>query len=152
MTALEEIFDYYTNLKDKGCQENIAAMLREIQEAEGFISPDMKIKAAAALEVKISVLDVILKMYPDLKTAAYAHTITLCTGARCAKKGGADILTAVISLLKPDLCGISADGRFFIKKQNCLKQCRTSPNMIIDGKLYSGLTPESAVTLIKNLH
>lgn len=151
MTVLEEIFDYYTSLKDKGSQENIAAMLREIQDAEGFISPDMKAKAASALEVKISVLDVILKMYPDLKTAGYTHTITLCTGQRCGTKGGGDILAAVTRLLKPDSCGISADGRFFVKKQNCLKQCRTSPNMLIDGKLYNHLTPESAVALIKKL-
>lgn len=30
MTVLEEIFNYYTGLKDKGSQENVIAMLREI--------------------------------------------------------------------------------------------------------------------------
>ena len=40
--------------------------------------------------------------------------------------------------LKPDKNGISADGIYELRTQNCLKQCRTSPNLLIDGKLYSG--------------
>lgn len=151
MTALEEIFNYYTGLKDKGSQENIAAMLREIQEIEGFISPEVKTMVANALDIKESILNVILKMYPDLKTANYRHTITLCTGERCAMKGGGAVISAVTALLKPDASGISADGCIRLKKQNCLKQCKTSPNMLIDGQVYTRLTPEKAEALIRAL-
>lgn len=151
MTVLEEIFNYYTGLKDKGSQENVIAMLREIQEAEGFISAEMKAEVAKALDARESVLNVILKMYPDLKTANYSHTVTLCTGGRCAMKGGSAIISAVTALLKPDASGISADGRIRLKKQNCLKQCKTSPNMLIDGQVYTHLTPEKAAALINAL-
>ena len=67
MNVIEEIFTYYTGLKDKKSQENVTAMLREIQEEEGFISPDMRIRVADALEIKEAVINVILKMCPDFK-------------------------------------------------------------------------------------
>ena len=38
-----------------------------------------------------------------------------------------------------------------IMTQNCMKQCRTSPNMKIDGKLYTGLTEEKVLGLIRTL-
>lgn len=150
MNVIDEILTYYTGLKDNS-QENITAMLREIQEAEGFISADMKAHIALTLDINVSVLNVILKMCPDLKTANYSHTITLCCGARCGSKDGAAIITAVKALLKPDNLGISADKKFRLKTQNCLKQCKTSPNMIIDGQLYTHLTAQSAVALIQKL-
>lgn len=151
MNVIEEIFTYYTGLKDKKSQENVTAMLREIQEEEGFISPDMRIRIADALEIKETVINVILKMCPDLKTADYSHTITLCSGARCGAKDGAEIIAAIKAFLNPDKLGISADKKFRLKTQNCLKQCKTSPNMMIDGQLYTHLTPKSAVAIIKNL-
>ena len=29
--------------------------------------------------------------------------------------------------------GLSADGMFFLRTQNCLKHCGTAPNLLIDG-------------------
>ena len=47
--------------------------------------------------------------------------------------------------------GISSDGRFELRTRNCLKQCRTSPNMYIDRKLYSGEQLKDIKTLLNNI-
>lgn len=148
--VIEEIFDYYSKLKDKQSQENIVSMLREIQEAEGFISPEMKVRAANALDVKEAVLTVILKMYSDLKTADYKHTVTVCKGPRCSAKN-AGIYEACLRVLKPDKNGISSDGRIRLCTSGCLKLCKSSPNILVDGKAMTGVDAKSIPALIKSL-
>ena len=66
---IREIIDYYSGQRNPQEQENIVAMLREIQETEGCISMNVQEEAAEALGVKPSVLSCIIKRYPSLKEA-----------------------------------------------------------------------------------
>lgn len=77
---IREIIDYYSKQRNPQEQENIVAMLREIQEAEGCITMKVQEEAAEALGVKPSVLSCIIKRYPSLKEVDYAHEMVLCTG------------------------------------------------------------------------
>ena len=77
--------------------------------------------------------------------------IIACTGERCGKKNGIAVLEQLRRELKPDKNGISADGRYELRTQNCLKQCRTSPNLLIDGKLYSGERLKNIKKLLNEL-
>ena len=47
--------------------------------------------------------------------------------------------------------GLSADGMFFLRTQNCLKHCGTAPNLLIDGELLPRVTPEQIPALIQRL-
>lgn len=150
----EEIFSYYDNMDKPVPQEEVVNMLREIQELYGFISPEMKQHAAKALGVKEGLLTCLIRRFPSLKEANYQHTITVCNGERCGRKQGMEILRAVkrelqigesCSLGKPVL---SKDGKCLLKTQNCLKQCRTSPNIMIDGKVYQQVKPEDIHDLL----
>lgn len=85
-------------------------MLREIQEVCGFVSPEMKQRAAETLGVKEAVL-------------------TCVSG-------------------NPML---SKNGKILLKSQICLKQCRTSPNLMIDGKVYGHVKPEEIPELLSFL-
>lgn len=151
---LEEIFSYYNNVDKPAQQEEIINMLREIQEFCGFISPEMKERAADTLGVKETVLTCLIKRFSSLKEADYRHVVTVCSGERCNKKNGNEILQAVKKELqinekcfsgKPVL---SKNGKILLKTQNCLKQCRTAPNLMIDGKVYRQVSPEDVPTLL----
>ena len=39
---IEEIFSYYGRQRDKNSQEMIVALLRELQEVSGCLTPDLK--------------------------------------------------------------------------------------------------------------
>lgn len=132
-----EILSYYNTLDDKARQENIVSMLRELQEICGYLTPEMKTAAAQTVGVKLTFLQSIIRRFPTLKDAPYRHEITLCSGARCGSKGGQAVIAAVEKALDMKGPGISPDGKFCVKIRNCLKQCRTSPNFMIDGTLYS---------------
>ena len=135
---IEEIFSYYGQQRDKSSQKMVVSLLRELQEVEGCITPDLKRRVMETTEVTDKFLNCLIKMYPSIKEVKQVHEIIACTGERCAKKDGMTILQNLRRELGIKKDGSSADGRIELRTRNCLKQCRTSPNMYIDGKLYSG--------------
>lgn len=151
---LEEIFSYYDKMDKPVQQDETVNLLREIQELCGFISPEMKQRAADTLGVKEVVLTCLIRRFPSLKEADYRHTVTVCTGERCGRKQGMEIYQAVKRELQIEGSNssgkavLSKNGKVLLKTQNCLKQCRTSPNLMIDGKVYCQVKPEDVPGLL----
>ena len=56
---LEEIVNYYSSVRNPKEQENIIAMLREIQEVDGWISQNTIIYICSALELKETFLNLL---------------------------------------------------------------------------------------------
>ena len=96
---IEEIFDYYSSCADRGTQEQLVAMMREIQEIFGYLPPDLKERMIRELGVKESFLDCVIRMHPSIKSVNYRHVVTVCTGPRCGAKGGAGYAALVLSLI-----------------------------------------------------
>ena len=146
---LEHIFAYYAGQRDKKDQDVIVQMLREVQDVNGFLTNDLKERAAQTAEVPLSLINLLIRTYPSLKEASYTHVITVCSGECCAKKNGrliADLIRKELNIGKNNL---SADGTCLLKTQNCLKQCRTSANFIVDDALYSNVKPENVPNILK---
>lgn len=148
-TEIEHIFAYYAKQRDRSEQSTIVQMLNEIQEINGFLTQELKEQAAQTAGVARSLIDLLIKTHPSLKEAAYTHTVTVCSGARCAKKEGQKIAELVRKELRIGKNNLSADGKCLLKTQNCLKQCRTSANFYIDDTLYSNVTPEKVPQILK---
>lgn len=148
---LEDIFSYYAAQKDKASQEMVVSLLREVQEVQGCLTADIKHRVAETAGVTENFVQCLIRMYPSLKEVKCSHEIIACTGERCGKKNGIAVLEQLRRELKPDKNGISADGRYELRTQNCLKQCRTSPNLLIDGKLYSGERLKNIKKLLNEL-
>lgn len=154
-SQIEEIFHYYDDMVKPADQETAVNLLREIQEVQGFISPELRKRAAETLGVKEAVLICLIRRFPSLKEADYRHTVTVCSGERCGRKQGMEILRAVKRELKIEEKAVpvsgqmlSGDGSVLLRTQNCLKQCRTSPNLMIDGKVYRQVKPEDVPGLL----
>ena len=101
-TEVREIIEYYAGQKEAKSQENLTAMLREIQETEGWIPAEACSIAAEKIGIKESMLACIIKLYPSLKSAPYVHEILLCTGERCQRKDSLELLAAVKETLQTD--------------------------------------------------
>ena len=94
----------------------------------------LAVATAQAAGVSLSVVKTLIRFCPDLKSAAYRHVLTVCTGERCGKRQGAAVLEAVRRELRVGKDGLSADGMVLVVTRNCLKHCGTSPNLLLDGK------------------
>lgn len=138
MNEIEEIFSYYSQQPDKGSQDMVVALLRELQEVNGFLSCELKEKVVEITGISKSYLQCLIRMYPSLKETNVVHEIVVCTGERCGKKDGILLLKQLQKKLNIQKNGVSSDGKFELRTQNCLKSCKTAPNVMVDGMIYSG--------------
>lgn len=83
----EEILAYYGGMDNRGEQELIVALLRELQDIYGCITAGVIERAAAVTGVKPSFIRALVRMYPTLKEAAFLHDIVVCMGKACADQG-----------------------------------------------------------------
>lgn len=139
---INEILDWHRSGPDRGSQEAIVDMLRQLQEICGYLPESLQQEAAEAAGVSLSVVKTLIRFCPDLKSAAYRHVLTVCTGERCGKRQGAAVLEAVRRELRVGKDGLSADGMVLVVARNCLKHCGTSPNLLLDGKHFGRMRPE----------
>ncbi len=144
---VREILEDYGGLTDCSSQETMVSMLRELQEACGFLSPAILQRAAEAAGVKESTVRAILKHYPSLKAAPYTHEIVVCLGKNCAGRN-TPVLKELRRRLKTGSDGISADKTTKLSTRSCLKSCRTAPNIQVDGKICSGKSAEEILRLV----
>lgn len=148
---LEELLNYYAdnypNINTD--QEVIKQLLHETQEIFDYLPSDVLQKISDKLEIKQSTLTTLIKLIPSLKGENFKHKITVCSGPRCGAKGGASILNAVEKELNVRPGKVTKDGTFLLVTQNCLKKCKTSPNMIIDEDVYNNVTVENIPSIIK---
>ena len=70
--------------------------------------------------------------------------VEICRGTSCHLLGSQELLAAVKSL-PPE-----RQEQLEISMLDCLKSCRQGPNVRIDGKVLSGLTPEELVLLLQD--
>ena len=131
---LDEILEYYKNQKDPSSQENLIALLREIQELLTCIPEDIQQEISTALNVKEAVITRLIKLYPSLTSSPSLHQITLCLGPRCSAKQAQELLNTVKKAIR--------QKPFRFRTQNCLKQCPTAPNMRIDKDLYTNVSAD----------
>lgn len=146
---IEEIISYYQKQPQE--QENYRAMLEELQDVLGFLPQSVLERAARALEIKVTVLNCLVKFSSALKLAPYQHKIVACTGERCGRKDSSSLLQLLKDELKTDKDGLSYDKKILLVTQNCLKNCKTSPNLMIDGEICPHMTKERLMGILNNL-
>lgn len=145
---IREILDYYGGREDRASQETVVEMLRELQDAQGYLSPGILAAAAETAGVKESTVRAILKRCPSLKTTPYRHEIVVCLGKNCGGKN-MGVVQELRRRLKIGPDGISADGSVKMSTRPCLKSCRTAPNVMVDGKLCPGLTAGEILRIVE---
>lgn len=83
------------------------------------------------------------------------HVITVCRGTACHTRGSKPLLEKVLAMLKIELdedgMATTSDYRFTVHTVSCFGQCALAPVVSIDGVIYSMVTQEKLVTLIKTL-
>lgn len=146
---LKEILSYY---KSQPAEQDIyIEMMREILDVTGQLSEPLLEWIAREMEVKPSFLSCLVKFSPDLRRYAYEHEIIVCTGARCARKDSLKLLRALKKELQPDKNGISRDKKIRLSTRNCLKHCKTAPNLLVDKELIDAVTPEQLPDILRKL-
>lgn len=144
---LKEIIKHYSERGAAQDQNELIQLLREVQELyEGVIPHKAVNKIADKLELKMSFIEAIIKRYPSIKIEGASHTLSVCGGKNCSKRGTLATFVEEEYAVKPD--GVAAAG-FRFKVGGCMKHCGKGPCAKWDGEVYTEMTPKKLRALIE---
>jgi NADH:ubiquinone oxidoreductase subunit E len=147
----EELLNYYAqnyhNINSD--QEIMKQLLNETQEIFDYLPSEVLQKISDKFDINLSTLTTLIKLIPRLKGENFKHKIIVCSGPRCGAKGSSAILLAVEKELNVKPGKVTKDGTFLFVTQNCLKKCKTSPNIKIDEDIYNNVTVQNIPDIIK---
>lgn len=87
-------------------------------------------------------------MFSDKPRGKYI--IRMCKSAPCHIVGAGEVARAISEYLEIDPGQTTEDGMFTLEYCECIGMCDTAPAIMVNDSVYSGLTPGSAVDLIKS--
>lgn len=149
-----EIDEWLTRYPDDQKQSAILAALRAAQHHnKGFLTVPIMNAIAEYLDMsKIAVYEV-ASFYSMFELAPVGeHNIAVCTNISCMLRGGYDILHHLEEKLGVKVGESTADGKFFLKKEEeCLAACSGGPMMQVDHVYFEHLTTEKVDEIIDNI-
>ena len=128
----------------------ILDVLKAVQAEEGFLADDAIVDIAKAYGIYPSEVYETATFYTMLHVGGKAeHVIEVCGSTCCDAGKAADLVKA----LEADLgisCGeTSQDGKWMLRRCECLGRCDTAPNAMVDGTLVTDATVEGIIECIR---
>jgi NADH-quinone oxidoreductase subunit E len=124
-----------------GMREDLIPLLQEIQDVEGFLSPNAIRGVSRTLRISENEIYGVATFYAQFRfTPPGEHHIQVCMGTACHVKGGAQLLASLRHELGIDVGETTEDQKFDLQKVACLGCCALAPVVKIDEKIYSQMT------------
>jgi NADH-quinone oxidoreductase subunit E len=122
----------------------VLAALRAVQHDAGYLTRETMDGVAEYLELPPIQVYEVATFYSMFETKPVGrHWISVCTNISCMLCGGDELLAHVEKRLGIKVGESTADGRFYLKKEEeCLAACNNAPMMMVDHVYYENLTPE----------
>ncbi|HAK00550.1 MAG TPA: NAD(P)H-dependent oxidoreductase subunit E [Bacteroidales bacterium] len=150
MTRIEQFVkeqaDYYGRRRN-----SLMPILQAVVQSERYLSEEAMV--AVAEELDLSTADVFgtASFYTFLDTVPRGkNIIKVCKTITCHMKGKDEIISTIEDQLKIKLGSTSSDGRFSLLQANCLGWCHKGPVMLVNDEIYTEITPEKTVEVIRD--
>jgi len=130
-------------------QGNLIMILHEMQDAYGYIPPDIARKLSRELHIPLARIYEVLTFYHYFKlTRPGKYKIAVCMGTACYLKGSPEILSEIQSILHINEGQTTQDGLFYLESVRCLGCCGMSPVMAVNATVYGNLKKHDVVDII----
>jgi NADH-quinone oxidoreductase subunit E len=144
---IENIVDQYDS--DVGM---LIPMMQDVQAECGYLPAEHLRNLSKQLEVPLSRIYAVATFYSSFRLAPKgAHEVSLCMGTVCFLKGAGSISEAITREFNVEAGGTTRDRLFSYHPVNCVGACALAPVLVVDGKYYDGVTPESALEILHGL-
>ncbi|MDY0136784.1 MAG: NADH-quinone oxidoreductase subunit NuoE [Thiomicrospira sp.] len=134
-------------------QSAVIAALRIVQEVSGgHLTQDLMNQVAEYLDMTpISVYEV-ATFYSNFEHKPVGrHKICLCTNISCMLRGSDELLAHLEKKLGVGVGEVTPDGKFSIKKVECMGACGGAPMMQIGKDYYENLTEARVDEILSKL-
>lgn len=130
----------------------IPALHRCQEELGGWLSPEILEALAAFFGLEPVEVFGVASFYPMFHLRPVGtHVVGVCHNISCALRGAEELLAEVCRVTGSRPGGISADGRFSVRRLECQGACTAAPMMVLDGAFHENLTPAAASKLLGGL-
>ncbi len=144
---IKEIANRYD--KDVGM---LIPIMQDLQAECGYLPAEQLRRLSKLLDVPVTRIYGVATFYSSFHLAPKGqHEVTLCMGTVCHLKGAWQISDAIRVEFEVEPGGTTPDRLFTFQPVNCVGACALAPVMVVDGKYYDGMTPKSALKVIRGL-
>ena len=147
LSLIEPVLDTYAEVPG-----SLIAILQETQDLYGYLPIDVMELISQRTGTHIATVIGVATLYAHLRLQPVGkYLIMLCQGTACHVNGSELISAAITDELGIEDGQTTEDGLFSLKHVACLGCCSLSPVMMINGKVYSSLTPDKAKKVLRTL-
>ncbi len=139
--------------KDRKRSAVLAALHATQHQNHGYLTENLMNAVAAYLELPPIYIYEAASFYSMFETVPVGrHSISVCTNISCMLCGGESILAYIEKKLGIKIGESTADGKFYIKREEeCLAACCGAPMMMVDHIYHENLTPEKVDQILDAL-
>lgn len=131
---------------------NMIPLLQGVQDIYGYLPRTALEKLAADTGLSVSEMYGVATFYAQFRLEPVGkHIIKVCHGTACHVQGSENITLALEESLHLKDGETTTDRLFTLESVACLGCCSLAPVMMIDEIVYSDLTREKAVNIVKNI-
>ena len=147
MSQIKAILEKFPNAK----RESLIAILQEVQDAEGFLSPDALCQIGEHLKLpsgKVYGVATFYNQFRFIKPGFY--NVQVCRGTACHVKGSLKVLEAVKNELKVEPGQTTKDGLFSLEVVACMGACGLAPVIAVNGEFHASVAPEDVKKILNS--
>ena len=138
--------------KSETKQSALIPVLREIQNAEGYLTNESMEEAAEILGLAPADVQNVATFYTMFfRKQPGKHVVWLCRTLSCALKGAEQVEHYMCDKLGVHTGGTTPDGKITLMEAECLASCGTAPVMLVDDDMVENLTKEKIDRIIEEL-
>lgn len=127
-------------------------ILQAIQKNHNYISDFAQQEVARLLDIHPVEVFSVISFYSFLHSVPQGKNIVrLCRTIVCDISGKDEVEKAIKRELKINIGETTKDKKITLEHTNCLGMCDQGPAMMVNDKIYTQLTPEKAVKVLKEI-
>lgn len=132
---------------------NIIAILQDTQEIYRYLPEEVFSYLSEKLGISSAKIYSVATFYENFSLKPKGKfVVKVCNGTACHVKKSIPVLEAVRKELKLSESKTTTDDlTFTLQTVSCLGACGMSPAMMVNDKVYSHMTPESALAIVKEI-
>jgi NADH-quinone oxidoreductase E subunit len=146
LKRVDEIAKSYSDVKTP-----LIYILKDVQKEYGYLSEPVLTQVAKATQIPLSEIYGVATFYSLFTTTPKGkHVVRCCNNAPCFVNGSKEVLEKIKEYLGLEMNETTLDGVFTLEFTSCLGLCAVAPVMMVDDEVYGNLTPEKAVSILKD--
>lgn len=127
-------------------------ILQAVQREHKYVSDFAQQEIARMLDIHPVEVFSVISFYSFLHSEPQGRNIVrLCRTIVCDISGKDAVENAICRELKIKFGETTKDKKITLEYTNCLGMCDQGPAMMVNDKVYTKLTPEKAVEILKNI-